>query len=404
MGRSSHDLFSDTYEACFEAVDLLYIPANLSGRVKFFQKWPDLARVLFGAALCDHDIEGVGDKDVLSEHEHDAEVRRVRVVQAIRTFHEQLHGHHMPEIAVLIPAYEILGAQGLSFFYGADLLRDIEAAMEPRAVSPEVVVEKEAKPARDIWEGAQFDVPELEQPELEAELEAEPEFEPEPEREDVPLSAPPRPSGSPSESVDLGQILQDGAEFGSALMDGLRRKVRDYTPVIKKFLEPTQKPKMRKDKPSYPEAVGKVVKRSLFSLPDVFSSQKRGVKKAGSQTVKWADFLSRVSMDDVKNVDAVKPVVPSAPHKTVLYEDDPLHVAPPQVKREAGRASEISAPGAADTPGNPGMICLDGWSQGDDSLPSDAPVQEASTAVKPSALGHTFKLFRRRGRKSDDKE
>ena len=69
--------FSKKMKDLEEALSLLYITKNPSGRLKFKEKWPEVAEHLFGFELIKYDMEGVEDRDHRNQLEEDANDRRI---------------------------------------------------------------------------------------------------------------------------------------------------------------------------------------------------------------------------------------------------------------------------------------------------------------------------------------
>ncbi len=66
-----------------EALSLLYITKNPSGRLKFKEKWPEVADHLFGPDLIKYDTEGVEDREHRTKLEEEANDRRIDLKQTI---------------------------------------------------------------------------------------------------------------------------------------------------------------------------------------------------------------------------------------------------------------------------------------------------------------------------------
>jgi len=81
--NNSMAAFSDKLKDLEEALSLLYIPRNLSGRLKFKDKWPEVAQYLFGDELIGYDINGFEDLDRRAKLEEEANDRRIRIKQTI---------------------------------------------------------------------------------------------------------------------------------------------------------------------------------------------------------------------------------------------------------------------------------------------------------------------------------
>jgi len=75
--------FSPEMNELEDALSLLYIRKNASGRNKFREKWPDVALYLFGETLIKYDYEGTQDWDHRSKLEEEAGQRRVLLKETI---------------------------------------------------------------------------------------------------------------------------------------------------------------------------------------------------------------------------------------------------------------------------------------------------------------------------------
>ena len=81
--NNSMAAFSDKLKDLEEALSLLYIPRNLSGRLKFKDKWPEVAEYLFGDELIGYDVNGFEDLDRRAKLEDEANDRRIKIKQTI---------------------------------------------------------------------------------------------------------------------------------------------------------------------------------------------------------------------------------------------------------------------------------------------------------------------------------
>ena len=77
----NHNLLSETYEEFIEAVDILYIRGNISGRLKFLEAWPVAAHHIFDSELIDYDCNGVQDVEHRASLEVAAEERRIALLE-----------------------------------------------------------------------------------------------------------------------------------------------------------------------------------------------------------------------------------------------------------------------------------------------------------------------------------
>src|SRR5690606_7280365 len=82
-------LKSDCFDALQEALELLYIRGNMSGRLQFLKEWPDIAYALFGPELIRFDTEGGADKTAREELENAAEENRLEFLSLMETLEEK---------------------------------------------------------------------------------------------------------------------------------------------------------------------------------------------------------------------------------------------------------------------------------------------------------------------------
>ncbi len=75
--------FSDKLNDLGEALGLLYIIKNSSGRNKFREKWPEISEYLFGSTLINYDINGCDDKEQRAKLEEEANERRIMLKTTI---------------------------------------------------------------------------------------------------------------------------------------------------------------------------------------------------------------------------------------------------------------------------------------------------------------------------------
>ncbi len=78
---NDYQLLSEHYESFTEALELLYIPDNLGGRLKFLQQWPHAAHFIFGEELIGFDVNGTKDKQRRAALEDSAEERRFQLLE-----------------------------------------------------------------------------------------------------------------------------------------------------------------------------------------------------------------------------------------------------------------------------------------------------------------------------------
>lgn len=81
--------FSDKREDLLNALDMLYIYGNASGRNKFREKWPDVAAYIYGDTLIKYDNEGVEDIELRKKLEEEADSRRFFLKETIEDMVEK---------------------------------------------------------------------------------------------------------------------------------------------------------------------------------------------------------------------------------------------------------------------------------------------------------------------------
>ena len=80
---SDRKLTSERFDELVEALDVLYIKDNISGRNKFTLAWPEMALHVFGEELCCFDREGTTDRARRSVLEAEAEERRLAMLELL---------------------------------------------------------------------------------------------------------------------------------------------------------------------------------------------------------------------------------------------------------------------------------------------------------------------------------
>jgi len=80
---------SPDFNEFYEALELLFIPANTSGRNKFSARWPAAALKIFGPELMACDTKGGLDRVYRSELEEEAEDRRLALLALLEGLEEK---------------------------------------------------------------------------------------------------------------------------------------------------------------------------------------------------------------------------------------------------------------------------------------------------------------------------
>jgi hypothetical protein len=84
-----YNLTSDRYDALIEALELLYIRGNMSGRQQFLKEWPEVGERIFGPTLIDFDTHGGFTREAREAEEIAAEDRRVAFLDMAEKLEER---------------------------------------------------------------------------------------------------------------------------------------------------------------------------------------------------------------------------------------------------------------------------------------------------------------------------
>lgn len=87
--EQENKLTSERFDEFKEALEVLYVIANLSGRNNFTKDWPLVAEYVFGKELIAYDREGTDDKEHRSELEAAAEERRIQLLEFMDTIEKK---------------------------------------------------------------------------------------------------------------------------------------------------------------------------------------------------------------------------------------------------------------------------------------------------------------------------
>ncbi len=135
--------FSDKLTELGDALGLLYITRNSSGRNKFREKWPEVSEYLFGSTLINYDVNGCDDKEQRRKLEEEANDRRIMLKSTISEIVDK-----SVEAGSLMFDYvgEVLDQ------YGADMSVFLYAEDVIERVRPGLLATRGEKPKEEIKE------------------------------------------------------------------------------------------------------------------------------------------------------------------------------------------------------------------------------------------------------------
>ncbi len=130
-------LTSERFDEFKEALEVLYIIANISGRIQFAQKWEDAAVYVLGEELIQCDYEGTDDKERRAEFEQEAEARRLALLELMDTIEEKSVEKDALQIDFVREQVEKMGRDLALLIYGRKIV-DRFIAPPPEPVKSDV--------------------------------------------------------------------------------------------------------------------------------------------------------------------------------------------------------------------------------------------------------------------------
>ena len=135
INSDDDNLMSETYEEILDALDILYIKGNLSGRLRFHEAWPVMGGQILGEELLEFDQNGVTDFERRKVLEEEAEDRRLAMIEKISV---------IPENSVEKGTMQVDYIESTVKEFGRDLALEIYASkIVDRFIPPAPVVEEE---------------------------------------------------------------------------------------------------------------------------------------------------------------------------------------------------------------------------------------------------------------------
>lgn len=117
--------FSPRMQELYEALSLLYIDSNASGRNKFRDKWPDVALYLFGETLIEYDNDGPADWNHRKKLEDEANQRRVLLKVTIDELIEKSVDSGMLQFEYVGQVIDQFGPDLSQYLYAVDVIERV---------------------------------------------------------------------------------------------------------------------------------------------------------------------------------------------------------------------------------------------------------------------------------------
>ncbi|MCB9983589.1 MAG: hypothetical protein H6861_07975 [Rhodospirillales bacterium] len=149
-------LLSERFDEFKEALEMLYILANISGRIQFAQKWRGAAIYILGEELILCDEEGTDDREYRAELEQEAEARRIDFLDVLDGIEEKSVEKGALQIDYVRGKIEEWGRDVALLVYGRKIV-DKFIAPPPEPVEVETPVE-EASASAPVSETASVEV------------------------------------------------------------------------------------------------------------------------------------------------------------------------------------------------------------------------------------------------------
>jgi hypothetical protein len=146
LAPDDYKLLADQYPVFLEALELLYVGENLSGRLMFLKEWPHAAQFIFGFELIEYDIKGTQDIARRRVLEDEADGRRVQFLDLLTDIENKsvdkgaLKKQHIEYVV------NTIGLEASQYIYAARTLEKLYPSIQP----PEQVPEQAPMPEQPV--------------------------------------------------------------------------------------------------------------------------------------------------------------------------------------------------------------------------------------------------------------
>lgn len=139
-------LTSPRFKDFREALEVLFIADNISGRLKFAEAWPAAAPYVFGEELMNFDREGVQDRTRRAALELEAEERRLGLIETLEVLEEKSVVSGILQMEFVGNLIRLLGRECALYVYGGKVV-DRFAPAPPLTSSDESLLEEKVRDA-----------------------------------------------------------------------------------------------------------------------------------------------------------------------------------------------------------------------------------------------------------------
>lgn len=148
--REANKLLAEKFDEFKEALELLYIIANQSGRILYAKNWPDTAKIILGEELIGFDTDGTQDLERRAELEGEADKRRIVMLEVL---------DHVEERSVIEGVLQVEYVQGLIKEWGREIAVYVYSpAIVDRFIAPPPVAAQPAPEPVAVEDGVVEDV------------------------------------------------------------------------------------------------------------------------------------------------------------------------------------------------------------------------------------------------------
>lgn len=129
--------FSPRIKEFKEAMSLLYIRNNASGRNKFRQKWPEVAKFIFGEVLIQMDNQGTQDRELRAKLENEAGLRRIALKTILAEYEDKSVKSGSLEFGYVGELLDKLGVDIAKLMYAENIIERVRPGLLSKSIQDE---------------------------------------------------------------------------------------------------------------------------------------------------------------------------------------------------------------------------------------------------------------------------